>query len=102
MSLGDLSRKALFENAARERTLNQAFCFLCERQTLLLTLRQAAQLCQRPEAEILRAAKGGAIHRLHNSRGTVLICRSSLEQLASDVQITLPLSLEISQDLEAV
>lgn len=101
MNLADRGKKVRLENAARERTHNRAFCFLCEQTTLLLTFRQAAQMCEITVEEVLRYAEGGAVHRLHNSRGEVLICQGSLRELVNDNQITLPLSLDFLQELEA-
>jgi hypothetical protein len=101
MNSADRDTTARLENAARQRTHNRAFGFLCQTITPLLTFRQAAQICEMTVEEVLRCATGGAVHRLHNSRGEVLICRNSLQKIATEKQITLPLSLEILQELEA-
>lgn len=101
MNLAERCKKARLENAARERTHNRAFCFLCEQTMLLLTFRQAAQICEIKFEEVLRYAEGGAVHRLHNSRGEILICQCSLQEMVSENQVTLPLRLDFLQDLEA-
>ncbi len=101
MNSADRGTIARLENAERKRTHNRAFCFLCRKTTPLLTFRQAAQICEMTVEEVLRCATDGAVHRLHNSHGEVLICRNSLQKIAAEKQITLPLSLELLQELEA-
>ncbi len=102
MDLVQVIRKVQRKKAERERGRNQAVCFLCKRQTALLSVRQAAEYCETTKYEILRSAKKGAIHRIHNSRGEVLICQISLRQAEIQFKDTLPLNLEFLKTLEMV
>jgi DNA-binding LytR/AlgR family response regulator len=64
-----------------KRTENEAYCLLCEREVELKTFEQAAEILKTNFREILDLAEAGQVHRLHNSRGRVVICSESLSEI---------------------
>ena len=61
------------------RSRSQAYCFLCKEQVELVSTAQAAQLTAVTQHEIYQCAENGEVHRIHNSKGKIMICRSSLK-----------------------
>jgi len=60
------------------RRRGAAYCPLCEKLVELLGFSEAADLFNTDTDDIDSLARGGEIHRIHNSRGKVLICSDSL------------------------
>jgi hypothetical protein len=60
------------------RTADRALCPLCEKPVKLLTFAEAADFFKTETEEIENLAKSGKLHRIHNNRGTVMICAESL------------------------
>jgi hypothetical protein len=64
-----------------KRTLNHAYCQICQKTVELNTLEQAAELLKADYNEIKFLAENFQIHRLNNSRGALRICAESLYKL---------------------
>lgn len=62
------------------RSRNKAFCFLCRIDVELVSIPQAAHDCRTTQYEIYQLAEAGEIHRLHNAKGSIMICRNSLKK----------------------
>ena len=60
------------------RRRSAAYCPLCEKLVELLGFSEAADLFNTDTDDIELLANAGEIHRIHNSRGKVLICSDSL------------------------
>jgi hypothetical protein len=60
------------------RTADRALCLLCEKPVKLLSFSEAAELFKTDGEEIENLAQTGKLHRIHNNRGTVMICAESL------------------------
>ncbi|HSK71819.1 MAG TPA: hypothetical protein VK892_09005 [Pyrinomonadaceae bacterium] len=61
-----------------KRSESAAYCLVCEKEVELKTFEQAAETLKTDFGEILALAEAKKIHRLHNSRGAVVICGESL------------------------
>ena len=66
---------------ASKRTINRAFCLLCEKEVELKNFDEAAEILKADFGEILALAETGQVHRLHNARGRVAVCAESLFDL---------------------
>jgi hypothetical protein len=75
MDLVKVIREIQRKKAERERWKNQAFCFLCNQQVSLLSFQQAVELGEESRQRIIELAENNLIHRIHNSRGEVLIVK---------------------------
>lgn len=102
MDLVKVIREVQRKKAERKRSVDQAFCFFCREQVPLLSFQQATELDGVSRQRITELAESGLIHRIHNSRGEVLICQNSLLEAETDWQKTLPLSPEFLKSLEPV
>lgn len=102
MDLVKVIRQVQRKKAERERTKTQAFCLMCKTQTMLVTVGEASQVHQFTLDEISQYVAAGVFHRIHNSRGEVLICQNSLLEAETDSQKTLPLRPEFLKSLETV
>ena len=60
------------------RRRGSAYCPLCEKLVELLGFSEAADLFNTDTDDIELLTKAGEIHRIHNSRGKVLVCSDSL------------------------
>ncbi|HSK72222.1 MAG TPA: hypothetical protein VK892_11035 [Pyrinomonadaceae bacterium] len=69
------------DKAASKRTINRAFCLLCEKEVELKNFEETAGILKTDFGEVLALAETGQIHRLHNARGRVAICAESLFDL---------------------
>ena len=69
------------------RSRSKAFCLFCQTIVGLITDEQAANFLQTDLYTLERFAVEGAIHRLHNRTGKVMLCRRSL-QLAKNKSFT--------------
>jgi hypothetical protein len=63
-----------------KRTRNRAWCFKCEVVAELLTFPQAADFCRTTLYDIYQRAENGEFHLIHNSKGEVLICQTSVQK----------------------
>lgn len=90
------------KKARRGRTRTQAFCFRCECQVSLMSFQQETELDDIDRMEITRLDENGLVHRIHNSKGQILICLNSVQQAKRQSSGAMLLSLELRQDLEIV
>lgn len=60
------------------RSRSRAFCPRCEKPVDLMTFDEAADFCKVKIDDIETQAEKGDLHRIHNSKGKVLICTESL------------------------
>ena len=67
------------------RSRSHAYCFLCQEQVELISTAQAAQMSALTRHEIYQCAENGEVHRIHNSKGKIMICRSSLKSAQTDL-----------------
>jgi hypothetical protein len=68
------------------RTRDRVFCADCEKPVKLLTFAQAVEFVRTGLENIQRLAETGALHRLHNRKGAVMICSESLFRLLNERQ----------------
>lgn len=61
------------------RSRSKAFCFLCSEQVELISISQAAEQCRTTQYEIYQLSEKREIHRIHNAKGNIMVCRKSLE-----------------------
>jgi ribosomal protein S20 len=66
------------------RSQTRAFCFLCDAQVELISMAQAAERCRTTQYEIYQLVEQGEVHRIHNSKGSIMVCRNSLEKAKND------------------
>lgn len=99
MDLVKIIREGQRKKAERTRAGNRAFCLLCKRTTTLLDFWQAADLYATTRGEIMNRVEMGEIHRVHNSRGEILLCRNSMLEFADEWQKTQPMRLEFLQSM---
>lgn len=59
------------------RSRSRAFCPRCEKPVDLMTFEEAAEFCKVKVGDIETQAAKGDLHRIHNSKGKVLICSES-------------------------
>jgi len=64
--------------AAHFRRTASAYCPKCEKPVELLSYERSAELFKTDKQDIEFLAKQTLIHRVHNRKGTVLICSNSL------------------------
>jgi sulfur relay (sulfurtransferase) DsrF/TusC family protein len=102
MDLVNVIRKVQRKKAARKRSEKQAFCFICEKQVSLLTFQQASELNETNRLKITKHLEKGLLHRIHNSKGEVSICRDSLQKAELQEAETLPLRPNFLKTLEMV
>ena len=62
------------------RSSNRAFCLACKSYVRLLTPRETGERFRANWAEFGRLADLGIIHRIHDRKGEIKICLSSLER----------------------
>ncbi len=62
------------------RSQAKAFCFLCGEQVELVSITKAAEICCTTQYQIYQLAECGEVHRIHNSKGSVMFCRNSMEK----------------------
>ncbi len=55
-----------------------ALCPLCDKVVDLLTFDSAAEVFKTDIQDIEYLARSGAVHRVHNRKGMVMVCRISL------------------------
>jgi hypothetical protein len=60
------------------RQHDRAFCIVCDKPVELLGFQVSADLFKTDVQDIEYLASRSEIHRLHNSRGEVMICAASL------------------------
>ncbi len=60
------------------RSRSRAFCPRCEKPVDLMNFEEAAAFCKTDVCDIEALAESGELHRVHNSKGNVLICCESL------------------------
>ena len=99
MDLVAVIKKIQLKKAEQRRMSNQAACLMCRQQTALLTIQQAINFYEVSVEEIARYVKTGAVHRIHNSKGEVLLCQNSLEKTVKTFQDTQPMRLEFLDSL---
>ncbi len=87
------------ESVSAQRTNTQAFCFLCGAQVGLITFAQAAIFAKTNRQEILALVEKGALHRLHNSQGEIMICFDSLQNAERHIHETLTFRLDDLEDV---
>ena len=83
MDLVKVIRKVQRKKAERERGQNQAVCFLCGKQAVLLTVRQAAEYCGTTSDEILQSVQKkmrSDVAVFRPSNGVWFILRSSTNE----------------------
>lgn len=102
MDLVNVIRKTQYKKAVRERSKNQAFCLMCKRQVSLISFRQAAELEKDNRLRLVELSENNLIHRIHNSRGEILICQNSLLEAETERQKTLPLRPEFLKNTEPI
>ena len=90
----------LSEHYGRSQT--KAFCALCREKVSLMSFQQATMLDEASQNELVEFLENGAIHRLHNSRGQILICFNSLQKAKRQSPEREFLSLELARSLEMV
>lgn len=69
--------------ASGPRSINRAYCLSCDSYVRLLTPRETGERFNANWAEFSRLVARGVIHRIHNSKGEIRICSSSLERTTS-------------------
>lgn len=84
------------------RTQSQAFCFSCSEQVSLMSFQQATELDEASQTELIGFLESGAIHRVHNSKGHILICLNSLRQAKEQYGNGEFMSLKLARNLEMV
>lgn len=62
------------------RTYDRAFCPRCQKPVNLMFFDEAAGFYKTQIAAIAAIAETGNLHRIHNSKGEILICSESLFQ----------------------
>jgi DNA-binding LytR/AlgR family response regulator len=62
----------------RLRRSHHAFCPLCAKQVELMSIDGAAELFKTDLQDIEFLASHGSLHQIHNRRGRIMICASSL------------------------
>ncbi len=60
------------------RTTKRAFCNLCKKPVQLIDFEIASDYLQKTIAELIKLAAKHELHRIHNSKATVMICSNSL------------------------
>ena len=60
------------------RRSSHAFCPVCSKQVELLSFEQAAELFNTDLQDIEFLAKQGGIHQIHNRKGRLMVCSTSL------------------------
>ncbi len=70
------------------RSQSNAFCFLCHAKVELVSIPQAAQICRTTQHEVYQLAEKGEVHRIHNSKGNIMICRNSLKTAETKFRTT--------------
>ena len=60
------------------RTRNRAFCPRCDKPVDLVRFDEAAAFYKTQISDITALSETGDLHRIHNSKGEVLICSDSL------------------------
>lgn len=78
------------------RTRSQTFCGICKLQVGLVAVEKAAETYETTSIEIVVLAEQGIIHRLHNAKGSVMLCANSLFDAEPHLQKTKSLSFENS------
>ena len=71
------------------RLSDHAFCPVCEKLNKLVSFSDAAAIFNTDEDDIVGLAESLKLHRVHNRRGTVMICTDSLFQCFDDRQTRL-------------
>jgi hypothetical protein len=65
----------------RRRRLARQWCSECERDVVMLTIEQTAELTGATELEACRLVETGRLHFTETARGKLLICADSLARL---------------------
>ncbi len=60
------------------RRSSRAFCPVCSKQVELITPKHAAKIFHTDLQDIQFLTKGGELHRIHNRKGSVMVCSLSL------------------------
>jgi hypothetical protein len=60
------------------RGMKSAYCLLCDNLVNLLTEAEAAETFQMSAEEITSLLDSGSIHRLHNRKAELMLCRVSM------------------------
>lgn len=68
----------MMNNSNFQRTLNHAFCQLCQKVVELKNIDQAADVLKAGFNEIKYLIENFQLHRINNSQGKVRICAESL------------------------
>lgn len=63
-----------------QRSRSKAFCHLCRCRVGLMDDELAVNYLQADFYAIERLLEAGVIHRIHNSKGKVLLCRKALQE----------------------
>lgn len=61
------------------RGARKAFCLCCEMNVPLITFAEVAKLFSYSLREVTDMAELGIIHRIHNSKAEVMICKESAD-----------------------
>jgi hypothetical protein len=80
----DINGKRSKVMVSGSRSVNRAYCPSCEVHVQLLTPRETGERFKANWAEFSRLVAKGAIHRIHNSKGEIRVCSSSLERTTDD------------------
>lgn len=67
-----------FNTVKFPRSRSRAFCPLCNKPVDLISFKDAADFCKVKIDDIESQAESGELHRIHNSKGKILICGESL------------------------
>lgn len=78
MSKDKKSADSNFKAGNFPRSRSRAFCPLCDKPVDLISFEDAANFSKVKIGDIESQAESGALHRIHNSKGKVLICGESL------------------------
>jgi hypothetical protein len=81
---GGYSNSDKFRFIAKLRGNTRAYCPKCERPVQLISDSKAEDIFRSELPDLLSLATRGVLHRLHNSRGTLMFCGDSLFQCFSD------------------
>lgn len=63
---------------AKGRSSSTAFCVLCDMYVRLVTPQETDEMYRANWVEMVRLTEEGAIHQIHNSRGSLQFCLNSM------------------------